>query len=94
MDRLGQRKLRAFGPQRSGTLSAETLGCEYRKEVVKYLIDTHYRPVNRAMRRCHPRDLLVQVRNYCRYHDVPVEMRPEHFDKVVKSYFAMVLKQK
>ena len=28
MDRLGQRKLRAFGPQRSGTLSAETLGCE------------------------------------------------------------------
>ena len=34
MDRLGQRKLRAFGPQRSGTLSAETLGCE-----LAYLLD-------------------------------------------------------
>ena len=34
------------------------MDCEYRKEVVNYLLDTHYRPKNRAMRRCHPRDLL------------------------------------
>src|SRR5207244_3123211 len=34
-------------------LYAEAFGCEYRKDVVNYLIETHYRPVNRAMRRCH-----------------------------------------
>ena len=27
---------------------------------------------DRAMRRCHPRDLLSQVRNYCAYNDYPV----------------------
>ncbi len=68
--------------------------CEYRKDVVNYLIDTHYRPRNRAMRRCHPRDLLTQVRNYCRYHDLEMEIRPEYFDHVVESYFAMVLKER
>jgi len=72
----------------------ESFGCEYRKEVVKYLIDTHYRPMNRALRRCHPRDLLIQVRNYCRYHRVPLEILPEYFDYVVESYFAMVFKPK
>ena len=42
------------------------------------------------MRRCHPRDLLKQVRNYCRYKRIPFEMRPEHFDRVVNSYFATI----
>jgi hypothetical protein len=46
------------------------------------------------MRRCHPRDLLIQIRNYCRYHRLEVEVRPEYFDHVVESYFAMVLKEK
>ncbi len=72
----------------------EKLGCEYRKDVVQYVIDTHYRPKNRAMRRCHPRDLLVQVRNYCRYRGLQLEIRPEYFDQAVQSYFAMVLKKR
>ena len=75
-------------------LYCEAFACEYRKDVVNYLIETHYRPRNRAMRRCHPRDLLLQIRNYCRYHDVELELRPEFFDQVIESYFAMVLKEK
>ncbi|MBI3838389.1 MAG: AAA family ATPase [Planctomycetia bacterium] len=75
-------------------LYCATFDCEYRKDVVNYLIDTHYRSQNRAMRRCHPRDLLMQVRNYCRYNDLEMEIRPEYFDCVVESYFAMVLKGK
>jgi predicted ATPase with chaperone activity len=75
-------------------LYCESFGCEYRKDVVNYLIETHYRPRNRAMRRCHPRDLLTQIRNYCRYHDLDIEILPEYFDQVVESYFAMVLKEK
>ena len=71
---------------------SEKFGCEYRKDVINYLLDTHYRPVGRAKRRCHPRDLLIQVRNYCRYNRLPLELLPEYFDIVVQSYFAMVLK--
>jgi hypothetical protein len=72
----------------------EKLGCEYRKDVVNYLLDAHYRPCGRAKRRCHPRDLLTQVRNYCRYNGLPLELLPEYLDVVVRSYFAMVLKTK
>jgi predicted ATPase with chaperone activity len=70
----------------------EQFGCEYRKDVVNYLLDVHYRSCRRAKRRCHPRDLLSQVRNYCRYNELPMELLPEYFDVVVRSYFAMVLK--
>ena len=44
----------------------------------------------RPLRRCHPRDLLLQIHNYCAYHDLPMEMRPEYFDVVVENYFTVV----
>lgn len=69
-------------------------GCEYRKDVVNYLMEKHYRQVGRVKRRCHARDLLMQVRNYCRYHGFELELRPEYLDAVVQTYFAMVLKTK
>lgn len=68
-------------------LYTESFGCEYRKETVDYLIAEHYRPLNRPLRRCHPRDLLTQIQNYCAYNDLPMELRPEYFDRVVRSYF-------
>lgn len=71
-------------------LYSKTFGCEYRPEVVEYLLQTHYRDSNRPLRRCHPRDLLNQVRNYCAYNDLPMDMRPEHFDRVIKSYFTVI----
>ncbi len=72
-------------------LYADRYKCEYRAEVVDYLIDTHYRPTNRPMRRCQPRDLLGQIRNYCTYNSLPMEMKPEYFDRVVRSYFTVVV---
>ncbi len=72
-------------------LYARRYKCEYRPEVVEYLIDTHYRPTNRPMRRCQPRDLLGQIRNYCTYNSLPMEMKPEYFDRVVRSYFTVVV---
>ena len=66
-------------------------GCDYRADVVEDLLECHYRTVGRALRRCHPRDLLSQVRNMCTYRDVEFSMKPEYFDRVVASYFAMVL---
>ena len=71
-------------------LYADAFSCDYSREAVDYLIQRHYRPHQRPMRRCHPRDLLSQIRSYCTYKGSPVEMRPEYFDRVVKSYFTVV----
>jgi predicted ATPase with chaperone activity len=70
---------------------SEILGFEYRRDVVQYLIDKHYRPANRPFRRCQPRDLLQQIGNYCRYNDYMLEMRPDYFDRVVNCYFTVVI---
>lgn len=70
---------------------ARAFDCPYRREAVDYLIAKHYRPFRRAMRRCHPRDLLNQVLNYCRYNGRPMEMLPEYFDRAVRSYFTEVI---
>ncbi len=61
--------------------------CEYRRDVVSDMVERHYKPYQRPLRRCHPRDLLLQIRNYCAYNDLPMEMTSEHFDRVVRSYF-------
>jgi predicted ATPase with chaperone activity len=66
------------------------LGVEYRREAVDHLLATHYRAAGRSMRRCHPRDLLNQLRNYCAYREVPLEMTSEYFDLAVRSYFTAV----
>lgn len=65
-------------------------GCRYDEESVTHLIDKHYTPNQRPLRRCQPRDLLTQIRNYCVYKGFPMEMRPEYFDLVVGSYFTVV----
>jgi predicted ATPase with chaperone activity len=54
---------------------------------VDYLIEHHYRGAGRAFRCCHPRDLLLQVRNYCTYNDLKLELKPEYFDFAVGNYF-------
>jgi len=69
---------------------ARKYGCEYKPDPVEYLLEKHYRPVGRPMRRCHPRDFLQQMRNHCTYHGYPVEMRNDYFDRVVQSYFTVV----
>lgn len=69
-------------------------GCEYRKDVVNYLLNTHYKQAGRRKRRCHARDLLLQIRNYCQYNLLELELLPEYFDKAVETYFTMVLKEK
>jgi hypothetical protein len=57
---------------------------------VHYLVQTHYSPQRRPLRRCHARDLLAQIKNYCAYYGRPMELRPDLLDRVVKSYFTTV----
>jgi hypothetical protein len=66
-------------------------GCAYRREVNDDLLERHYRQAGRRLRRCQARDLLLQIRSYCNYASLPMEMRPEYFDRAVKAYFATVL---
>jgi predicted ATPase with chaperone activity len=71
-------------------LAAASFHCEYRADVVDDLIERHYRPHSRSMRRCHPRDLLLQVHCYCAYNDLPMTMTPEYLDHAVENYFTVV----
>ena len=66
------------------------LGFEHKDDVVTYLIETHYRPVNRPMRCCHPRDLLMQARNMCLYEGKEMELSNDAMDFAVDNYFAVL----
>jgi predicted ATPase with chaperone activity len=54
---------------------------------VDYLVDYHYRRPGRPFRYCQPRDLLLQVRNYCAYNNASLELKPEYFDFAAMNYF-------
>ena len=55
-----------------------------------YLVERHYLRVNRPFRCCQPRDLLLQVRNYCIYNDLPLELKKEYFDFAANNYFTVM----
>jgi predicted ATPase with chaperone activity len=69
---------------------APRMGFEHRPNVVRHLIESHYRRAGRPFRFCQPRDILLQVRNYCIYYNRPFEMTPEHVDEAVMNYFAVM----
>jgi predicted ATPase with chaperone activity len=66
------------------------VGIAHVPEAINYLIEKHYRPTGRPFRNCHPRDLLLQVRNYCLYHAYRLELRPEYIDFAVENYFSIM----
>jgi len=69
---------------------APNLGFQYDASAVDYLVETHYKPIKRPFRACQPRDLLLQVRNYCMYHCLPKVMTPEAFDFACENYFSIM----
>jgi hypothetical protein len=71
-------------------LMAPNLGFEYDKEAVEYLIEKHYKQANRPFRACHPRDLMLQVRNFCMYKTIPKKLSSAGFDFAVENYFAVM----
>jgi predicted ATPase with chaperone activity len=68
-------------------LCAEQFGCEHRPDVVRQLLESHYRGEKRRPRRCHPRDLLKHIRSYCRYKRIPFEVTAECLDRATRVYF-------
>jgi hypothetical protein len=71
-------------------IMSEKLGVEYSEEAANYLMDKHYKAINRPLRCCQPRDLILQVRNFCRYTNRPAKMTPQTLDFAVENYFAVM----
>jgi len=65
-------------------------GIPHRAEAVDYLIRTHYLPANRPFRHCHPRDLLLQVKNHCLYNEQPIELTQDNLELAVANYFSVI----
>lgn len=66
---------------------SQQLGFESMPEAADYLIEK-YRQTGRALRRCHPRDLLKQVKNACTYRKIRPQLRAELLDQAWRSYFS------
>lgn len=71
-------------------LMSGKLGIRFDQAALDYLVEAHYRAVNRPFRCCQPRDLLLQIVNYCRYMGLAPEMSREYFDYAVENYFAIM----
>jgi predicted ATPase with chaperone activity len=71
-------------------IMAPKVGVEYDEAAVDHLIEKHYKSINRPFRCCQPRDLLLQIRNYCSYIRQPAKMTPESLDFAVQNYFAIM----
>src|SRR6185503_16901484 len=60
---------------------------KFHKVMVAYLQRRHYRPAQRPMRACQPRDILEQVTALCRYRGVEPTISRELLDAACSSYF-------
>lgn len=63
---------------------------EYNDRAIDYLIQKHYRPTDRPHRCCHPRDILLQINNYCLYTRKTPALTKESIDFAVSNYFAVM----
>lgn len=63
---------------------------EWQPAMIQRLIEKHYLPTGRSFRNCHPRDLLLQIRNFCLYQRKPIVLSDEGFDFAAENYFSIV----
>jgi hypothetical protein len=68
-------------------MCAKKMKIQSTTDMIDYLIHTHYTAVNRPLRRCHARDLLEQIQNYCEYNELPLMVTEQYLDYAVRNYF-------
>jgi hypothetical protein len=68
-------------------LNCRRRNLRFHQVMVAYLQRRHYNPAGRAMRACHPRDLLDQVIALCRYRGIEPVITRELIDAACASYF-------
>ncbi len=62
-------------------------GVSFDKEGFSYLVDKYYRSMNRALRACHPRDLIEQIATIARYNKEEPALSKENIDQACANYF-------
>ena len=70
--------------------TANQMGMDLAPGCVDHLFERHYKATGRALRKCHPRDLLLQVRNICAYRELPMRADAALLDEAVELYFSVV----
>ena len=68
-------------------LQCRRRGLKFHPVMVAYLERRHYRPEQRPMRACHPRDLLDQISALCRYRGEEPSISRELLDAACAAYF-------
>jgi hypothetical protein len=60
---------------------------EFDPEAVEYLLGRYYDDGQHPLTACHPRDLLEQILDYCRFHQLAPRLSLENLDRACHSYF-------
>jgi hypothetical protein len=68
-------------------LDCRKRGLQFHPVIVAYLYRRHYRPYNRPLRSCQPRDLLDQVTALCRFEGREPVVTRELLDRACDAYF-------
>jgi hypothetical protein len=68
-------------------LNCNRRGIAYDPVIVEYLERRYYEPRGLDMRACHPRDIVEQVVDICRYQNKPLTITRELLDQACKNYF-------
>jgi hypothetical protein len=68
-------------------LNCRRRNLKFHQVMVAYLHRRHYRPHNRPMRACHPRDLIDQITALCRFRGEEPTITRELLDAACEAYF-------
>ncbi len=69
---------------------AFSMGIEPARPPVDHLLDEYYRKTGRAMRFCHPRDLLRQIKIYYEFLEETPRLSVEAIDAAASDYFSVL----
>lgn len=62
---------------------------KFENEHLEYLIEKHYKQANRALRFCHPRDLISHIRNACDFRGQDATISEESIDFAVTNMLSL-----
>lgn len=68
-------------------LVCRTYQLGYNEQSVEYLVSHYYEGDQRPMNACHPRDLVEQILDYCKFNDKHPALSKEHLDHACQVYF-------
>jgi hypothetical protein len=71
-------------------MMCERRGVSYDEAAFQYMIDTYYRPTERPLRMCQPRDILDQIVAIAKYKMTPPALSAPLIDRACQTYFVAV----